>query len=100
MSSRYAIHLKLMQCYTSISASQVAPVVKNPPANAGDTRDMGSTSGYGRSPKEGNGNPLWYFSPIKSHGQRSLTGYSQWGTKESDTTEQLSNDISVTSQQI
>ena len=32
-------------------------VVKNPPANAGDT---GSTPGSGRSPGEGNGNPLQY----------------------------------------
>ena len=35
-------------------------VVKNPPANAGDTRDMGSIPGLGRSPGEGNSNPLWY----------------------------------------
>ena len=33
-------------------------VVKNPPANAGDIRDAGSTPGSGRSPGEGNGNPL------------------------------------------
>ena len=33
-------------------------VVKNPPANAGDTRDMGSLLGLGRSPGVGNGNPL------------------------------------------
>ena len=32
-------------------------VVKNLPANAGD---MGSTPGSGRSPSEGNGNPLQY----------------------------------------
>ena len=32
-------------------------VVKNPPANAGD---MGSIPGSGRSPAEGNGNPLQY----------------------------------------
>ena len=43
-------------------------VVKNPPANAGD---MGSTSGMGRSPGEGNGNPSIVL-PGKSHGQRSL----------------------------
>ena len=30
------------------------------------------------------------FSPGKSHGQRSLAGYSPWGHKESDTAEQLS----------
>ena len=33
----------------------VAPVVKNPPANAGDIRDVGSIPGSGRSPGEGNG---------------------------------------------
>ena len=35
-------------------------VVKNPPANAGDTGDMDSIPGSGRSPGEGNGNPLQY----------------------------------------
>ena len=35
-------------------------MVKNPPANAGDTRDMGSIPGLGRAPREGNGNPLQY----------------------------------------
>ena len=35
-------------------------VVKNPPANAGDARDVGSTPGSGRSPGVGNGNPLQY----------------------------------------
>ena len=33
-------------------------VVKNPPASARDMRDTGSTPGSGRSPGEGNGNPL------------------------------------------
>ena len=35
-------------------------VVKNQPANAGDARDMGSIPGSGKSPGEGNGNPLQY----------------------------------------
>ena len=35
-------------------------MVKNPPANAGDTGDVGSVPGSGRSPGEGNGNPLHY----------------------------------------
>ena len=35
-------------------------VVKNPPANARDTRDAGSTPGSRRYPGEGNGNPLHY----------------------------------------
>ena len=43
-------------------ASQVALVVKNPPANAGDVRDMGLIPGSGRSPGGGNGNPLQYSS--------------------------------------
>ena len=41
-------------------ASQVALVVKNPPANAGDTRDLGLIPGLGRSPGGGNGNPVLY----------------------------------------
>ena len=41
-------------------ASQVALVVKNPPAKAGDVKDTGLISGLGRSPREGNGNPLQY----------------------------------------
>ena len=47
-------------------------VVKNPLANAGDAS---SIPGLGRSPGEGNGNPLQLFLPGKSHGQRSLVGY-------------------------
>ena len=39
-------------------ASQVALVVKNPPASAGDTRDAGSIPGSGRSPGGGPGHPL------------------------------------------
>ena len=39
-------------------ASQVAPVVKNLPADAGVIRDMGSIPGLGRFPEEGHGNPL------------------------------------------
>ena len=35
-------------------------MVKNLPANAGDARDAGSIPGSGRSPGEGNGNPLQY----------------------------------------
>ena len=39
---------------------QVALMIKNPPANAGSTRDVGSVPGLGRSPGEGHGNPLQY----------------------------------------
>ena len=40
--------------------SQAVLVVENPPANAGDTRDVGSSRGSGRSPGGGQGNPLQY----------------------------------------
>ena len=39
---------------------QVAVVVKNPPANAGDIRDTGSIPGLGSSSEGGHGNPLQY----------------------------------------
>ena len=38
-----------------------ATVVKNPPVNAGDTRDVGLIPGSGRSPGVGNDNPLQCF---------------------------------------
>ena len=41
-------------------ASQVALVVKNPSANAGDLRGAGSYPGSGRCPGGGHGNPLQY----------------------------------------
>ena len=40
--------------------TQVALVVKNPPANTGDLRDAGSIPGLGRSPGGGHGSPLQY----------------------------------------
>ena len=41
-------------------ASQVALVVKNPPANVGDVKDVGSIPGSGRSPEGGHSNPFQY----------------------------------------
>ena len=41
-------------------ASEVALVVKNPPAKTGDIRDAASFPGSGRSPGGGRGNPLQY----------------------------------------
>ena len=71
-------------------ASQVVLVVKNPSANVGDIRDVGSIPGWRRSPGGGCGNPLQYSCLENTHGQRSLVGYSPWGRRESDTTERLS----------
>ena len=55
-------------------------VVKNLPANAGDT---GLISGLGRSPGEGNVNPLEYSFLGNPMDRRSLAGYSPWIAKES-----------------
>ena len=62
-------------------------MVKSPPANSGDTRDVGSIPGVGRSPGGGHGNPLHYSCLENPHGQRSLAGHSPWGHKELDMTE-------------
>ena len=56
-------------------------VVKNPPANTGDIRDKGSIFGSGKSPGEGNGNPLQYCCLGNPNGQRRLAGYSPRGCK-------------------
>ena len=48
---------------------------KESTCNAGDP---GLIPGLGRSPGEGNGNLLLYSYLEKSHGQRSLAGYSPW----------------------
>ena len=64
----------------------MAPVVKNPPANAGDIRNTGLTLGSGRSPGGGHGHPLQYSWPGEFHGQRSLVGYSpDYGVTKSQT---------------
>ena len=60
----------------TISASQVALVVKNPLANARDVRDAGSIPGSGRTPGGGSWQPSPVFLPGESHGQRILMGYS------------------------
>ena len=44
-------------------------MVKNPPINAGDTRDVGSIPGSGRLPGKGKGNPLQYTS-LENHMDR------------------------------
>ena len=62
-----------------VVVSQVEQVVKNPPANAGATGDIGSIPGLGRSLGEGNGNPFQYFLPGESHRQRGLVGHSPCG---------------------
>ena len=60
-------------------ASQVEPVVKNPPVNAGDARDAGLIPGSGRSAGEGNGNPLQYSCLENSMDRLQSTGSQRVG---------------------
>ena len=73
--------------WNPVRASQAVLVVKNPPASAGEVRDMGLIPGSGRSPGEGHGNPLQYSWLEESHRQRSLAGCSPWDRKELEMTE-------------
>ena len=69
-----------------LAASPGGSEVKASAWNAGNP---GSIPESGRSPGEGNGKPTPVLLPGESHGGRSLVGYSPWGRKESDTTEQF-----------
>ena len=60
---------------------------KNLPASAGDVRDADLIPGSGRSPGEGQGNPLQYSCLENPMDIRSLASYSPSGCKELDTTE-------------
>jgi len=67
-------------------ASQVALVVKNPSANSGDIRDVGSIPGSGRFPGTGHGDPLQY-SCLENPVDRGVWQVTVHGVMESDTTE-------------
>ena len=74
----------------------IVSVLKSPgcsevKASAWNAGDLGSIPASGRSPGEGNGNPLQYSCLKKSHGQRSLAGCSPWDHKELDMTERLTH---------
>ena len=60
-------------------------MVKNPPANAGDMRQVLLLGQEDLLEEERQPSPV--FLPGESHGQRSLAGYSSLGRKESDPTE-------------
>ena len=62
-------------------------MVKNPPANAGNTGDAGLIPGSGKIPWRRGSNPLLYSCLEKSCELRSLVSCDPWGHKELDTTE-------------
>ena len=67
--------------------SQVALVVNNLPANAGDIRDLTLIPGVEKTSCSRKWQATPVFLPGEPHEQRSLVGYSPWGHKELDTTE-------------
>ena len=89
--SHRCVRLFFLRTRSPKGASQVALVVKNLPANAGDIRDTGPIPGSGRSPGGGHSNLPQYSCLENPHGQRSLVSYSPWDHQESDTTEVTEN---------
>ena len=82
---------------TYIYVSQVALVVKNLPANAGDIRDAGLIPELkGLMPWRRAWQPTPVFLPGESTGQRSLVGYSPGGCIVLDTTERLCTHVCMT----
>ena len=68
-------------------------MVKNPPADVGDA---GLISGLGRSPGEGNGNPLWYTCLENPMDRGAWWATVHGVTEESDSAERLSTTTTIT----
>ena len=82
----YRPNLKIINYIYEIGGSPGDIVVKNLPANAGNTRDAGLIPGSGRFPGGGHGNPLQYScleNPLDRGAWQAIVN----GVTESDTTE-------------
>ena len=81
--------------WSDLAQHMVCSVVKNLPTNAGDTRDVSSIPGSGRSPGGGNGNPLQYScfgNPVDKGAWRvhAITGVGHdWATEQATTQMQI-----------
>ena len=80
------LHKMSSYAWSLFRASLVAQMVKNEPAMQETT---GGDAGVGNIPWRREWQPTPVFLPGKSHGQRSLVGYSLRGRKESDITDQV-----------
>ena len=73
--------LKLHAIKISMSKFGTALLVKIPPANAGDVRDVGSIPGLDQIPWRKKWQPIPVFLPGEPYGQRGLVGHSAWGCR-------------------
>ena len=69
-------HLLYIITFNSLSPLEGFPGGSEVKVSASNVGDPGSIPGLGRSPGEGNGNPLQIFLPGESHGLRGLVGKS------------------------
>ena len=83
--------------YLSKSGFPCDSVVKNPPANAGNSGDAYLIPETGRSPRGGNGNPLQYSCLENLMDGGDWQAIVHGVAKESDTIEQLNNKLRMMS---
>ena len=89
----YEIIFVLPYCKSVFLSSSV---VKNLPANTGDSGDMGSITGSGRSPAKGSGSPLQYSCPDNPMVREAWSDTAYGGLKMSATTEWLNTSRHIT----
>ena len=86
-----ATALQMLEQLSAIPYRRGFPSGSDGKASACNAGDLSSIPGSGRSPGEGNGNPLQYSCLKNSMESRSLAGHSPWGRKESNVTEWLTH---------
>ena len=79
--------MQLKLVYLKLDSNMGFPGGSDSKESACNAGDPGSIPGLGRSPGEGNGNPLLQYSCLENLMDRSLVVYSPWNRKELDTTE-------------